>query len=56
MFAADLGLSMLTIAAGAYIAGRFVDWGFVGRYVASAAGLLMLIPAIWWGLKVRGTS
>ena len=56
VFAADLGLSMLTIAAGAYIAGRFVDWGFVARYVASAAGLLMLIPAIWWGLKVRGTS
>jgi MFS family permease len=56
VFAADLGLSMLTIAAGAYIAGRLVDWGFVARYVASAAGLLMLIPAIWWGLTVRGTS
>jgi MFS family permease len=53
VFAADLGLSMLTIAAGAYVAGRFVDWGFTARYVASAAGLLMLIPAIWWGLTVR---
>jgi predicted MFS family arabinose efflux permease len=56
VFAADLGLCMLTIAAGAYISGRFVDWGFVARYVASAAGLLMLIPAIWWGLTVRRTS
>jgi len=56
VFAADLGLSMLTIAAGAYVAGRFVDWGFVARYVASAAGLLMLIPTTWWGLTIRQTS
>jgi predicted MFS family arabinose efflux permease len=56
VFAADLGLSMLTIAAGAYVAGRFLDWGFTARYVASAAGLLMLIPATWWGLTVRQTG
>jgi MFS family permease len=56
VFAADLGLSMLTIAAGAYVAGCFVDWGFTARYVASAAGLLMLIPATWWGLTVRQTN
>jgi MFS family permease len=56
VFAADLGLSMFTIAAGAYAAGCFVDWGFTARYVASAAGLLMLIPATWWGLIVRQTN
>ena len=56
VFAADLGLSMLTIAAGAYVAGCFVDWGFAARYVASAAGLLMLIPAIWWGLTIRRSA
>src|ERR1700693_5943457 len=53
VFAADLGLSMLTIAAGAYLAGRFVDWGFAARHVASVAGILMLIPAGLWGLSIR---
>lgn len=53
VFAADLGLCMFTIAAGAYLAGRFVDWGFAARNVASVSGMLMLIPAVWWGLSVR---
>jgi hypothetical protein len=55
VFAADLGCAMLTIAAGAYLAGHFVDWGFPARHVASVAGMLVLIPAaIWgWGLKKR---
>ena len=52
VFSADLGLCMFTIAAGAYFAGRFVDWGFAARHVASGAGLLMLIPAAWWGLTI----
>ena len=53
VFATDLGLCMFTIAAGAYLAGRFVDWGFAARHVASVAGMLMLIPAGLWGLSVR---
>jgi predicted MFS family arabinose efflux permease len=53
VFAADLGLSMLTIAAGAYLAGRFVDWGFAARNVASVAGMLMLIPAGLWGVSLK---
>jgi len=56
VFAADLGLAMLTIAVGAYAAGRFVDWGFAARHVASAAGLLMLIPAMLWGLAIRDSA
>ena len=52
VFAADLGLCMFTIAAGAYLAGRFVDWGFAARNVASVAGMLMLIPAALWGLSI----
>jgi len=52
VFAADLGLCMFTIAAGAYLAGRFVDWGFAARNVASVAGVLMLIPAALWGLSI----
>ena len=53
VFSADLGLSMFTIAAGAYLAGRFVDWGFEARHVASVAGMLMVIPAAFWGLTIR---
>jgi MFS family permease len=53
VFAADLGLCMFTIAAGAYLAGRFVDWGFAARHVASVAGMLMLIPSMLWGLAIR---
>jgi len=56
VFAADLGLSMFTIAAGAYLAGRFVDWGFAARNVASVAGMLMLLPATLWGLSVRRSA
>lgn len=53
VFSADLGLAMFTIAAGAYVAGRFVDWGFAARHVASVAGMLMLIPFTLWGFTVR---
>jgi MFS family permease len=56
VFAADLCLFMFTIAAGAYLAGRFVDLGFAARHVASVAGMLMLIPAGLWGLAVRRNS
>jgi MFS family permease len=55
VFAADLGLCMFTIAAGAYLAGRFVDWGFAARHVASFSGMLMLVPAALWGLAIRRT-
>jgi predicted MFS family arabinose efflux permease len=53
VFAADLGLCMFTIAAGAYLAGRFVDAGYAARHVASIAGALVLIPAALWGLAIR---
>jgi predicted MFS family arabinose efflux permease len=49
VFAADLALSMLTIAVGAYLCGRFLDWGFSPRTVAIATGVTMLIPAALWG-------
>jgi MFS family permease len=56
VFSADLGLCMFTIAAGAYLAGRFVDSGFAARHVASVSGILMLIPAGLWGLAIRRNS
>jgi len=53
VFAADLGLSMLTIAAGAYFCGRFMDWGVSPRTVASGTGMIMLVPAALWALSMR---
>jgi predicted MFS family arabinose efflux permease len=55
VFAADLGLAMLTVATGAYLAGKFVDSGFAARSVASWAGILMLIPAALWARKIRSS-
>jgi predicted MFS family arabinose efflux permease len=45
VFSADLSLGSLTFAGTAYLAGHFLDAGFSARTVASATGLLMLIPA-----------
>src|SRR5712692_2747690 len=43
VFSADLGFSMLTIAVGAYLCGRFLDWGTSARTVATCTGLIMLL-------------
>jgi predicted MFS family arabinose efflux permease len=53
VFAADLSFSMLTIATGAYLCGRFLDAGIFARSVASWTGLLMLIPAGLWTLATQ---
>ena len=53
VFSADLGFSMLTIAIGAYVCGAFLDWGVSARVVASATGLVMVVPAILWAWAVR---
>jgi MFS family permease len=53
VFAADLGFSMLTIAAGAYICGRFLDAGVAPRTVATWTGLLMIVPATVWALVTQ---
>jgi len=53
VFAADLGLSMLTIAAGAYLCGRLLDAGVAARSVATWTGLVMLLPAGLWALAMR---
>ena len=53
VFAADLGFSMLTIAAGAFLAGYFLDLGFSTRAVAGTAGLLMLLPAFLWAWAMK---
>jgi MFS family permease len=56
VFAAELGLCMLTIAIGAFVAGLLVDAGFNPRVVASGAGLLMLIPAGIWSWTMRRSA
>jgi MFS family permease len=53
VFAADLGLSMLTIAAGAYFCGLLLDHGFSPRAVATGTGVIMLVPAGLWGWVMR---
>jgi predicted MFS family arabinose efflux permease len=53
VFAADLGFSMLTIAAGAYLCGRSLDAGVAARTVATWTGLVMLVPAMLWALAMR---
>ncbi len=53
VFAAELGFAMLTIAVGAYLCGRFLDWGVSARTVATCTGLIMLVPAALWALAMR---
>jgi MFS family permease len=53
VFASDMGFCMLTIAAGAFLCGSFLDAGASPRTVATLAGLLMLIPAGLWGIAIR---
>lgn len=53
VFSADLGFSMLTIAAGAYLCGRLLDAGVAARTVATWTGLVMLLPAALWAFAMR---
>ncbi|MGA7906198.1 MAG: MFS transporter [Candidatus Sulfotelmatobacter sp.] len=53
VFAADLGFSMLSIAIGAWLCGRVMDWGISARTVASFTGLIMLVPAVLWAWSIR---
>jgi len=53
VFSADLGFSMFTIAAGAFLCGRLLDGGVAARTVATWTGIIMLIPAALWTLAMR---
>ena len=53
VFSAELGLSMLTLAVGAYLAGLLVDRGIEPRAVAVGTGLVMLVPAALWAWTMR---
>lgn len=53
VFSAELGLSMLTLAVGAYLAGLLIDRGIEPRALAVGTGLVMLIPASLWAWTLR---
>ena len=53
VFSADLGFSMFTIAAGAFLCGRLLDSGVAARTVATWTGVVMMIPAALWALAMR---
>ena len=53
VFSAELGLSMLTLAVGAYLAGLLIDRGIESRAVAVGTGLVMLIPGGLWAWTLR---
>ncbi len=53
VFSAELGLSMLTLAAGAYWSGLLMDRGMAPRAVATTTGLVMLLPAGLWSYAMR---
>lgn len=52
VFSADLGLSSLSVATTAYLAGVFLDIGFSAHKVATGTALAMLAPALLFGLYV----
>ena len=53
VFSAELGLSMLTLAVGAFLTGVLVDRGIDPRAVAIGTGLVMLVPAGLWAWTLR---
>jgi MFS family permease len=53
VFSAELGLSMITLAVGAYVTGMLLDYGVAPRVVALGTGLVMLVPAGGWAFALR---
>jgi MFS family permease len=53
VFAADLGLCMLSIAVGAYVSGRFLDAGVSARTVVTWTGIAMLVPVCLWAFAMK---
>jgi MFS family permease len=56
VFSADLGFSMLTIAAGAFLCGQLLDAGVAARTIATWTGVVMLIPAALWALAMSASK
>jgi MFS family permease len=52
VFSADLGLSSLSVAVTAYLAGVFLDHRFTAHKVATGTGLVMFVPAALLGFHL----
>ncbi|MBZ5586246.1 MAG: MFS transporter, partial [Acidobacteriia bacterium] len=50
VFAADTGLLTLGIAGSSYLAGVAIDAGVAPREIATALGLVMIIPGAAWAI------
>ena len=53
VFAAELALMTLTMAASNYVTGEFLDRSFSARWVAVGLGILFLMPGVVWFLTQR---
>jgi len=56
VFAADLGICMLTLAASSYLAGAAIDFGMSARAFAVLIGCAMLAPAAAWAMVLGRRS
>jgi hypothetical protein len=56
VFAADLGLCMLTLSASSYLVGLAIDWGTPPRTIATLMGATMLVPAVAWAAALIVTK
>jgi len=53
VFSTELGLSMITLAVGAWVTGLLLDHGVAPRSVALGTGFVMLVPAAAWAVALR---
>jgi predicted MFS family arabinose efflux permease len=49
VFSADFAFMVLSMSVASYLAGQFLDWGVPIRHIALWTGLLLFVPAAWWG-------
>jgi MFS family permease len=56
VFAADLGLCVLSMSASSYLAGAAIDLGVSARAFAVGMGFVMLAPAAAWAVVMKRTS
>jgi MFS family permease len=53
VFAAELGLTMFVLACVSFVAGRVLDAGVSPRALVFGAGVLMMVPFVWWTAAQR---
>ena len=53
VFAADMGMFMVTASVATFLVGRVIDAGVPARTGALGLGIALLVPALLWGLTLR---